>query len=669
MNKSPSTLEPQLRGKSTPPQTPILGKPVTKAILTPDQRDRVIVVRRDLRAGEYQEPKQGDPFKGVDQKETATGYIFATKQYVDPPGTFVDEYYLKTREDQERYNFQIEYPYVAQGWPRITRTYVCLRTDFLVVQEPDADAVDPSSDDLRLTDHKIDRASDDPVVDSLFVKVIRTFERLPSPVITTFKENQYQQEVTTKTQEVVASDPPNLSAVVEEGTQERTGTAKAKNVSSTVPRVFPATGLSAQIPSMTRELWLGGFTETMESEVTAGQAFPPSLSAGIYQVDEKQLTEFKVETTIHALPLPQTRQHQEMTEAFGGGILTEILQIDTPASGLTADEGYLITESRMRNLDAFGRIKMTKALSDASQWPVLHEEKVIDEGIYAGIKIIIDKQVVPAGLKPDGSGPPYTPNPGGFTDMIPHDKWRTLQVTSRVDLTSLPKPITYVATHPLHLPNTLLSVSGVYGDKGGKTQEVLNDGKSGERVSVSVDSGPLGTIAHTIQDGFHGDALALITRIFTTSPPQQLINGAVIINGLSYKPTKFLPVVGTASMFSTQSKFTAAFGDGISASGNEGEVRAQRVEIGPVLTGQFLASGPTNTSFQGASNSAGATTSDGLFHIEMFQPGNKATMTVTMPMSSPAVIPASGASILVAVEVQEWRFGIWVIHLINAIIP
>jgi hypothetical protein len=684
----PTPPDQPIRDKASPVnQGSLLGKPVVKAVITPDMRDRIIVVRRDIRKGGYKVPKQGKPFKGTDEFKTSEGYVFATVQYPEPNGVYVDEYYVKSRADQERYNWTVAYPYVDKHYPQLTRTYVCFRSDYMVLKEPDADTTDPTASDLFLVDHKIERIENDPVLDAMFVKVVRVFERLPSPTIRSYDMNQFQQVVSTDVWEVVSGPPPALAATIEKSMQERTGTAKAKNTSSAVPSVFPQKGQKREIPSMTRELWLGGFEEVSDSTVSAGQVTTPVLSPGVYSVTGDQITEFKKKDTILSLPQPQDRHHKEVTSEFGGGILSEDMFIDSPSSSLDIDSGYLFTEAKLRNLGNFGKVKMSKKLSGATRWPILQEEKVLTDGPEAGIKIIITKQYVPAGTKADGSGPPYTTNPGGFTDLTPHDKWRTIQITSRVDLTTLPKPVTYAASHPLDIPPSLLSLIGVCGDKGGKSQTVTRDGQSGEGVSVSVDTGPVGTFMHTSQDGFRGMALAEITRIFSSTPPTVTANNSVVINGKTYTPFKFLPVMGTASLVSLYSRFSASQnGDpgGTargSSSSNQGQVRVQMLELRPMLTGTFVKSvGPkmmdartgatiAGTVYTGAANSAGARTTDGNYHVELFQPGNTVTMRVNIPLSTPQVTPASGTRLLMEVDVKEWRFGIWVIHLVTAIVP
>lgn len=703
---------------SKPPLTsvfPLVGKPWQRIFPTPRTEDYIVSVRKDTRLADFKMPRKGSQFKGIDEKGyIREGFKFAKALPIEDKPGFVDLYYLRPFKDQNSFNWTIAYPYVNKHYPQITRTYYCLRSDYAVIQEPDADTTDPASPDLFLTDHKIERFDNDPVLDSVFVKVVRVFERLPSPNITSYDTNQFQQPITIVTQEVETSTQPHIDALTENSKQERTGTAKAKNINARVAEVFPQTVLKREIPSMTRELWLGGFQETNEVEVTAANHVdPPSITPGVYSITGERLTEFKIKTTTQTLPLPQVRNHKELgAENFGGGVLDETITIDSPTSGLSIDQGTWVVESKLRNLKEFGFIKRTVSV-DPAEWPTLHEEKVFSEGIYAGIKVIIDKKFVPAGNNPDGTGPsiaPYTgqftPNPnsgcppgGPITDLMPHDRWRTIQITSRIDLSTLPSPVTYAGMHPLDIPPTLLSIFAICGAHGGGSQAVSNDGNDGEGVSVAVESGALGTIGYNSLGGFRGNAMAQITRLFLEGPPELSADGlGIVIDGIEYVPFQFLGANGTASLVSIYARFTGAISGpvggpgsgtgGSSSSSNTGQVRTQTTEFRPMLTGQFLnppAGAPApvymidaltggiidGNVFTAPTSTQGATTSDGQYSLELIGPLPAPTsrLITNIPQSTPLYSPNAGDKILAAIQVAEWRFNIWVVHLVNAIMP
>jgi hypothetical protein len=96
---------------------------------------------------------------------------------------------------------------------------------------------------------------------------------------------------------------------------------------------------------------------------------------------------------------------------------------------------------------------MKKTLIGASAWPKLREIQVETNGIYAGIRIFVDKQYVRNIFDTtSGTYMPPLPPVGAYVDVQTHDLWRSIQIASSVDLNSLPAPSTEVGTHPIDLP-------------------------------------------------------------------------------------------------------------------------------------------------------------------------------------------------------------------------
>ncbi len=665
----------KLPQSSKPPQAssvPYIAKPWQRKFPTPST-DYIISVRKDTRAPGFVMPVKGDAFDGIDPRNQALGHTFAAPVALEQLPGFVDLYYLAPFQNQEDYNYTITFPFVDKSYPRFTRTYVVLRTDTLATDEPAADSFDPRfGTPYQLTDHKIERFDDNQVLDAVFVKVIRTYEKLPGPVITSYERNAAQQVVTVQTQEIASGAAPTQSALTEEAKQERVGTAKAKNTLATVASVFPATGLQSQIPSMTRELWLGGFVEYMQSQMVAGTAAQPTFNPGEYDKTEKQITAYKKETIAHSLPLPQTRVHYEVTTEFGGGTLEEDVQL--VASGLSVPTGaWNITEARQRNLPGFGQIEITKTL-DAANWPVLQGQLVHADGIYAGIKFVITKQFVKAGTQADGSGPPYTPNPSdptpdavtkGFTDMQEHDKWRTIQITTKVDPTTLPgvaggpPAIVRATTVHLDLPAILTEVYGDF-QTGSSSSWSINPDSLVATAIASVTA--FGEIGHTLKEGYRGPAKGQITTLFFLAPP-------TLTDLAPYAITIIQPVVGTATIRGrhVSTGGTQVVGPTVTAQTGSIQDRIGRLELRPCMTGSYISSGIGPV--QAPDTNAGQTGLGNDFVI--FQSGSAATATITLkiPTSVGDALIVSGSTITISAVPEEWKLGIWVLEVTTAIVP
>lgn len=158
-----------------PPSTP--GKPIVADFPTPNLADRIKFVSRDARLAEHAEPpEKGSKYVGPEASKM-DGWTFATRRPADQVG-WVQDFYLNERENQDEYNFAIEYPYPSPDAPRVTRSYVYLREDFDDLAAPDLSTPDTVFSQLKLVDFKQTRL-DDPVLDSIFVGVQKVFEPRP----------------------------------------------------------------------------------------------------------------------------------------------------------------------------------------------------------------------------------------------------------------------------------------------------------------------------------------------------------------------------------------------------------------------------------------------------------------------------------------------------------
>ncbi len=270
------------------------GKPVVQTFSTPNLDDRVYVLRVDARKPNFVLPDQGDTYAGPNA-DAFGDFQFATAKPCDQVGWY-DFFYVNERENQDDYNFEVVYPWADRDYPQYTRTYVVLRDDTRT-NEPQADAVDPVHDDLVLVDHKWLRLQD-PILDALFIGVQRIYQRLPSPVITSYALNEAQQVQTIHTQDVVTAATPTPSATTEVWKVDRQATAKATITTATVVDVFPA-----QKYELEREDRILPFKfrtrnpmET-DTQTVAGTAVVPTLGQDDWTASEQQITEFKKTTS------------------------------------------------------------------------------------------------------------------------------------------------------------------------------------------------------------------------------------------------------------------------------------------------------------------------------------------------------------------------------------
>lgn len=651
------------------PKRPIPAKPIVKAYPTPNLRDRIYVERKDSRLGGYKLPNKGDAYAGKDAQKFS-GFVFATAVPADQTG-WVDHYYLNERDNQDDYNFSIEYPYADKDYPRYIRTYTLLRADFT---EPTADALDlvfngaDGKLKLYLVDHKQLRFEDN-VLDALFVNVQRVFERLPSPVITSYGQNDPKQIITITEQEVLTADIPVSDALTEVLKVERTTTAKAKVTTGKVDSLFPADAHSIEIPDLLPPEARAKIPNVTESQLVVGDAVLPTLGTGELQKSETQQNEFVKRTSVTKrgpIVFPVTWFDKDLgglsQGRFGEGftnILTVQKTID--AGFQTIDTGIFVTDAEVRDLGEGHSFKITKSVTD---WPVLRE-RIIDE--KEGIAVLVERRVVP--VLNDAFGPA----PSGYVDIRPYDKWRSIQITSRVDLTTLPPPLSYATTHHLVIPGTLEKVSANWESDvvyEAAHNNFIKDISNDDYASVVAQSRPRGVILPRITAGYSGITPAILTRRFFSSAP--------VITDVP-TPLIIKPVIGVAYIQAahvTESGTEGGPNDGPGGvSGTPRQLRSRfersnifdAVKIGPCLTGDFVVE---NQSFASFPISVTATSHDlnGVTHTVTRSVSSSAVMTVEISVSSPAKF-VSGQQILVAGDLQRWRFGIFVQELIYARIP
>jgi hypothetical protein len=154
-------------------------------------------------------------------------------------------------------------------------------------------------------------------------------------------------------------------------------------------------------------------------------------------------------------------------------------------------------------------------------WPTL-----IDEITDPIDKLII---VVTKDIKPYG-----TPLPLGYSEMQALNKYRSIQMVSKIDLHRLPPVEEYLTTQSVGLPNQLLSVGPVWSSASSQSVNINRIRTDG---STSVSAELSGSILVLKTGGFRGAAIARVQRVhFAGIPPDSSIP----------QPTIIRPSTGTA---------------------------------------------------------------------------------------------------------------------------
>lgn len=209
-----------------------------------------------------------------------------------------------------------------------------------------------------------------------------------------------------------------------------------------VPNVIPAT-FRAAIPTYEYE------------QIMAGQpTVPQILGTGEFYRKEEATSVFDMRRswkTQGAPLLPVILTGQEMTEEFGGGILSNIVTLDV--SGLVPDTGLYVVSSVVKPLGNGMDMKETRQKS-AAPWPTLISQLWDDEmQVYR----TEEEQVVAAGTAP-------TTGTYFFENIKAIDMWRSKRVrtTRAPNATSSGSAIVTYQYAPFRFPGVIYAANAYY---------------------------------------------------------------------------------------------------------------------------------------------------------------------------------------------------------------
>jgi hypothetical protein len=175
------------------PEIPVVSYP------TPNIEDLIVVQDVDTRVPGYAALAYGDPHP---DPVTFPGLKLVSQSPLDQESNhmWVRRIYAKDRLDEDAYNYAIKYSANDPGFPTYIRTYTVLRSEYAPLP---AGSPDPVFPDAKLISEEVQRFkgdAQDGALDSLYVKVLRAFEKLPGPEITRYETNELGQtvEVTTR---------------------------------------------------------------------------------------------------------------------------------------------------------------------------------------------------------------------------------------------------------------------------------------------------------------------------------------------------------------------------------------------------------------------------------------------------------------------------------------
>lgn len=357
--------------------------------------------------------------------------------------------------------------------------------------------------------------------------------------------------------------------------------------------------------------------------------------------------------------LEVNRNDEEVTSQFQGGTLSEV-ETRGENGSLVAEPGYLTTDSKVQKASPHELIRVTRRLKTGTVWPLCYGRH-IDE--VTGIKVDFTKQYIDV----TNGIPPYVRSGyrGPFEEIDPYDRWRSIQIVSAIDCSTLPATETRFITRPFNLPPTLLSAV-LYWDKSVLASASADDNSA----SMVIQAGSQAAVVIEARTGYRGNAPCYRVREYHCGPfPDEA----------AFIPVRIFPSSGTIIVFEKTYKNAVSTTDdldsnrgnsspGVVYSRNSGSELSQfSVNVHTIDIRDHLIGSGTNINLNLDKSTTIFTqslteTGGGQLRV-IGNPGLQMVAESHLPLSYPLpeyLQTANGSLWLDDVVYEEWRFGLWI---------
>jgi len=396
---------------------------------------------------------------------------------------------------------KVSYPDASKEVKRIERVTTLPRTDW-ELDFGTADADYPTC--FLVSQAKIKE-------DAQTVEVYRVYETIPGAALTGQFVTADGQVGTLTRQAVAPGTAVTASALMVSGSVQPESAAKSIKETITVPDVFPETQRSIEIPDLRPTKFRAVVPTRTVSQVSAGTIeSAPALAAGELSESQAQITAFKKKVTTTSrdvTTLPQSLSGKKMVTEHGGGIasVTETLSASAALS-ITPNFRTLALES---DPVGDGTYAETKATLDESAWPTLTEQEY-----NADLDIFIEteKKVV------ENLGQTSFRVGQVVTEYRDIDKWRTIQIVSKIDSSLIGTTQAFKANIPYSFPNEIIETPVIVKAYFMKIDFGLDTVGTGIQKDAMVTDTAL---KYRVIEGLSGSFSADVTRTFSVSATAQ----------------------------------------------------------------------------------------------------------------------------------------------------
>ena len=475
---------------------PAPGKGVS-SFPTPVIKDTVIVEVVNAWSGSYTPLEYGTKWDDVPHASVQGSFPdhkLVSQSPNSEDGQWVKRIWANDRVDQDTYNYAIKYSGGSDAHPIYIRTYVELRETYAPVPDLSPDPLFPGA---FLVEEEVQRQEDE--LDSRYVKVIRTYETLPGPSITSQRYTERGDIETVSSQQVFPSTSPDPDGLfVTQSQVIKEDVSKGTKIKATVPSY-------TQLLVKEKKGGLLGETVTTD-DIVDPSTNPDALSQSI------------VSSTIQQTSA--TKAVKRTTTASGPTQLSATSLVDSPVGQVPATVQQSIVApdqipegGRFVLQDQISPIDVAKSQRERVTVPSYPQLTTYDLDPNINTVIITERTVV-------NHNAPYAAKPLMLElNDRPLDQWKTLRITTRLANV----PITYVEykTEQFTFPALLARITTKNLDVGfGNVTTSLDTSEFREGINKFVSITPV-----------LRPAISLPTRIKITTeffygptPPQAWIN-------------------------------------------------------------------------------------------------------------------------------------------------
>ena len=343
------------------PDTPVRSFP------TPNIDDLVVIQDVDSRLPGYKPLEYGTLHP---DQTRFSGAKLVSQEPLDNSDQFVRRIYATDRADQDSYNYAVKYSSGSVEHPIYIRTYVEPREGYIPLEDGSPDPFFPGA---FLVEEEMAQVEGE--LNSLYVRVIRAFETLPGPVLTSFDTNEAGQKVT-----VTAQRKSSKNYTLPAASATSSPSAKAEDTGAvteqiqTIPGVFARKQFSSERPDMLPQKFRAAVPDIETRELVEGEAQQPELEQGDISATQTQQTLFLKEIATRSRQAPEYPVViTETTVTRNGQRATVTSTLDDSIQ--TADVGSLIESSEVTDLGDGRSIKVTTEVDEVFGQPAFTRSK------------------------------------------------------------------------------------------------------------------------------------------------------------------------------------------------------------------------------------------------------------------------------------------------------